>query len=320
LVDPAPILEKPLHSSRYRNCSVARTLDIISDAWSFLTLREVFFGVHRFEEFQSNLEIPRATLTSRLKRLVAEGILKKVPYSEHGSRYAYHFTRKGIELYPVMVALLKWGDDWLLREGEDPPLALYHKICGHWTTPQIVCSECTGLIDARQVTHRPGPGAGWDAEVSQQRNRRSSKPSEFRKSRNCSVGRSLSVIGDRWTFMVMRETFFRVRRYDDFLANLGIATNILSNRLQQLVADGLLRKELYQERPERYEYRQTPQGTDLFGACIVMIAWADKWLSGNEGIPLILTHETCERDFSAKVVCGECGGLLNAWDMSGAGF
>lgn len=306
--------------SKFRNCSVARTLDIIEDGWTFLVLREVFFGVHRFERFRRNLAVPRATLAERLKRLVEGGLLKRTPYGESGSRFEYHFTKKGVELYPVMLALLKWGDDWLLEPRESPPLALFHKKCGNWTRCRIVCSECGEEVNVREAAYRDGPGAGWDAEPVRTRNRRSGKSLGIRLNRGCSVGRSLDIIGDRWTFMVMRETFFGVRRYDTFQQNLGVATNILSNRLQILVDKGLLRRQVYRKKPLRYEYRQTPMGADLYGAYLTMIAWADRWLSGERGPPLVLTHKRCGKDFSAEVVCSYCNERMNAWEVGGVGF
>jgi len=313
-------MEQRVGVSKFRNCSVARTLDTIEDGWTFLIIREVFFGVHTFEAFKENLQIPRATLTERLRRLVEDGIFKKMAYSAGGNRHEYRFTRKGVELFPVMLALLKWGDDWLLEDRESPPLALFHKSCGTWIRPKIVCSQCRQEVHAKDATYRDGPGAGWDAEPVQKQNRRSKKPLGSRLGKGCSMGRSLDIIGDRWTFMVMRETFFGVRRYDEFSKRLGIATNILSDRLQRLVDAGLLEKAKYRDKPDRYEYRQTDMGADLYGAYLTMIAWGDKWLAGPKGPPLILRHKTCNKDFSAEVVCSHCDELMNAWEVGGVGF
>lgn len=306
--------------SKYRNCSVARTLDIIEDGWTFLLIREQLFGVHKFEELQNNLRISRATLTARLKRLVEEGIFKKTPYSAGGTRYEYRFTRKGAELYPVMLALLKWGDDWLLGKNETPPVALFHKKCGHWITPRIVCSACNEDIQVQDATYTDGSGAGWSADPVLKQNRKTKKPLGRRLDKGCSVGRSLDIIGDRWTFMVMRETFFGTRKYDDFEKRLGISSNILADRLKKLVEAGLLRKEKYGKTHNRYAYRQTEMGADLYGAYLAMIAWADQWEAGPDGPPLLLHHKNCGKVFSAKVVCSHCNEVLNTWDVGGTGF
>lgn len=304
--------------TKYRNCSVARTLDIIEDSWTFLTLREMYYGAHRFEEIQKALSVSRATLTERLKRLVDDGLLDRVGYGESGNRFEYRLTDKGLDIYPVILALLKWGDSWLLNEGESPPLSLIHATCGKAINPKIVCSACSEDIYVHEATYRDGPGAGFDAEPARKQNRRSAKSLGSRLGKACSVGRSLDIIGDRWTFIVMRETFFGVRRYDEFQSSLGIATNILSDRLGKLVAAGLLRKEKYQDKPRRYEYRQTDMGADLYGAYLTMIAWADRWCAEDVGLPLILNHNKCGQDFSAKVVCNHCGDVLNARDVDRA--
>ncbi|MGB6055005.1 MAG: helix-turn-helix domain-containing protein [Burkholderiaceae bacterium] len=123
--------------------------------------------------------------------------------------------------------------------------------------------------------------------------------------RPCSVARTLQIIGDRWSFLVIREMFFGVRRFDEFQMNLGIASNILTDRLQRLAEHGVVEKRQYQQRPERFEYRFTAKGRDLYGSMVVMMHWGDKWLSHGK-VPLILRHRACQQDFSARVVCSEC--------------
>src|SRR5689334_23133173 len=96
------------------NCSIAATLGLIGEKWSLLVLRDVFNGVRRFDELYQRLGAPRQVLSSRLNRLVEEGLLRRVPYREPGRRQReeYRLTEKGLDLYPVLVALLKWGDTW----------------------------------------------------------------------------------------------------------------------------------------------------------------------------------------------------------------
>src|SRR5687767_8915 len=94
---------------------------------------------------------------------------------------------------------------------------------------------------------------------------------------NCTVGRTLEVIGDRWTMLVLREAFYRVRRFDQLQRNLGIARNILADRLQRLVAEGILERVRYQERPERFEYKLTQKGLDLYPALVTLMSWGDRY-------------------------------------------
>lgn len=137
-------------------CSVARTLSVIGDRWTLLVLRDAFLRTRRFEDFQRHLGVTRHLLADRLKKLVDAGVLEKKVYQEKPARHEYVLTEKGRDLYPVIVALLGWGDRWMVDE-DGPPLALVHKGCGHRMTPATVCSECGEPIGPRDVTAEIGP-------------------------------------------------------------------------------------------------------------------------------------------------------------------
>lgn len=298
-----------------RFCSVARTVEILSDAWMFLVLRESFFGARRFEHFQSRLQVPRNTLVIRLKKLTELGLLVKVGYSAGQTRFEYRLSDQGRDLYPTMLALLQYGDRWLSGHAP-PPLQLIHQSCGKESFAQIVCSGCHTSVDPHDVQYRSGPGAGMQVrDLARKRSRRASDPEVLERVRPCSVARTLQIIGDRWSFLLIREMFFGVRRFDVFQENIGIATNILTDRLQRLTGHGIVQKQAYQTRPERFEYRFTPKGHDLYGPMIVMMRWGDKWLSSGKP-PLMLKHTKCQQDFFAQVVCSECRGELFAGEMS----
>ena len=104
----------------------------------------------------------------------------------------------------------------------------------------------------------------------------------------CSIGRAMEVLGERWTFLIVREAFFGVRRFTELQRNLGIARNILSVRLQTLVRAGILERIRYQEEPERYEYKLTARGRDLYPAIVSIMRWGDEYLAGDAGPPLLL--------------------------------
>jgi DNA-binding HxlR family transcriptional regulator len=136
-------------------CSVAGTLSVVGEKWSLLVLREAFFGVRRFADFQRVLGAPRAVLTDRLGTLVEQGILRRVPYQAEGERqrHEYRLTQKGIDLYPTLVALMQWGDRYL-TDG-DVPVELEHKDCGATVHLALVCDAGHELSGAREV--RPVP-------------------------------------------------------------------------------------------------------------------------------------------------------------------
>ncbi|WP_291692765.1 helix-turn-helix domain-containing protein [Bradyrhizobium sp.] len=295
-----------------RNCSVARTLDIVSDAWAFLIIREAFFGTQTFEAFRSALGIPRATLADRLKKLTGLAIFRQVATGA-SQRKEYRLTEMGLDLYSSFTALMQFGDRWLAGD-QPPPLILVHMVCGCESRPIVACSACGERIHLKEVTYRDGPGAGRHPAKPGRNTRRVSDASRFLLGRPSSVSRALQIIGDKWSFMVMREAFLGNCRYDKIQTELAIAPNILTDRLSRLVGFGVLYRRLYQHAPDRYEYRLTEMGKDLFGSFVAMQHWGDRWLSGGKP-PVLLEHLTCGHDFHGSVICDQCRQPIVAADM-----
>ncbi len=139
-------------------CSVARTIAVIGDRWTLLILRDCFLQVRRFDTFEAQLGITRHVLADRLKKLVAHGVLKKVPYQLNPARYEYRLTQAGLDMYPLLTCLRHWGDRYASgRSG--PPLLFRHRDCGHVFDPVVTCSGCGMPVDPRAVEVLPGPGA-----------------------------------------------------------------------------------------------------------------------------------------------------------------
>jgi DNA-binding HxlR family transcriptional regulator len=128
---------------------VARTLEIVGEKWALLAVREVFLGNRRFDEMARRIGAPRDTLAARLRSLVGAGILERRQYSEHPARYEYRLTTAGQELYPVILTLMRWGDEHLAGDGE-APMVLEHA-CGHRLVAQVVCEACGEPVRARSV-------------------------------------------------------------------------------------------------------------------------------------------------------------------------
>ncbi len=130
--------------------SVERALDQVGDRWTFLILREAFFGERRFDAFRANIGAAPNILTDRLKKLVAYGIFDKVQYGSHSNRFEYRLTEKGLDLYPHIVFLMRWGDRWLSDEN-GPPLTLIHRQCRSPLKPELKCDTCGEPVSARDV-------------------------------------------------------------------------------------------------------------------------------------------------------------------------
>jgi DNA-binding HxlR family transcriptional regulator len=131
----------------------------------------------------------------------------------------------------------------------------------------------------------------------------------------CSVARTVAVIGDRWTLLVLRDCFLGVRRFEAFQERLGISRTIIAERLKLLVDEGVLAKTPYQDRPVRHEYRLTEKGLALHPVIMAIVHWGDRHYAGEAGAPLLHRHKTCGHDFHPVMTCSECGEAVGPRDV-----
>ena len=123
----------------------------------------------------------------------------------------------------------------------------------------------------------------------------------------CSVARALEVLGERWTLLVVRDALLGLRRFEEFQRSLGVARNVLTDRLARLVEAGVLERVPYQEHPPRHEYRLTPMGRELAVPIIGLMHWGDRHLAGPAGPPRLTRHRDCGGTLSAGLLCSACG-------------
>jgi DNA-binding HxlR family transcriptional regulator len=128
------------------------------------------------------------------------------------------------------------------------------------------------------------------------------------------VARALSVVGDRWTLLVLRDAFLGVRRFEDFRA-VGLTRHRLADRLKKLVAAGVLERVRYQERPPRFEYRLSEKGRDLYPVIVSLVRWGDRWMAGEAGPPVELIHRGCGHVITPVLACPDCAAPVTARDM-----
>ncbi|MEV5350572.1 winged helix-turn-helix transcriptional regulator [Streptomyces achromogenes] len=138
-------------------CSIARATDLFADAWTALIMRDVLLGIRRFDELAEDLGLSRKVLAARLARLVEEDVLTRERYQDSPPREEYVATEKGRELYPVLLALMAWGDKWYAGPA-GPPARIHHDACGHVTTPVVACDTCREPLTVADTTQLPGPG------------------------------------------------------------------------------------------------------------------------------------------------------------------
>jgi DNA-binding HxlR family transcriptional regulator len=138
------------------NCSLARTWSVIGERWTLLIIREAFRGTRRFDSFQQRLGVGRNVLSNRLGRLTADGIFERVRYQRAPDRYEYRLSEKGMDLYPALRMLRRWGDRYKVDE---PPVRLYHKGCGELALPELRCRHCGDPVDFYSLRAEYAPDA-----------------------------------------------------------------------------------------------------------------------------------------------------------------
>ncbi len=131
---------------------------------------------------------------------------------------------------------------------------------------------------------------------------------------DCAVANTVDLLGDRWTLLILRDAFFGVRRFDDFQADLGIARNVLSDRLQMLVSQGFFKTVQYQEKPTRFEYRLTDKGRDLLPVLLALWRFGDTWAQSDE--TRVAVHEACGKPTHMVPVCQNCGEVLTRHNLT----
>ncbi|GAA6185547.1 helix-turn-helix domain-containing protein [Aliiglaciecola sp. 2_MG-2023] len=287
---------------------VARALKIVGDRWTILILRDAFLGRHRFSEFREYSKIARGTLTNRLEFLLEQEVLQKVLYSQTPPRYEYKLTTKGLALYPWALMVWEWETHWVNQPNAKLPLVLQHNVDSqHELKPICVCRNCRLEVTYKDVTRVENKSIGIvhtgnvvDSMNTQRRSRGSTVSDADHR-----LGHIIEIIGDRWSSLIIASVFLGLSRYDDFQHSLGIATNILADRLKQMVDLGVLKRNLYQQSPSRYEYKLTEKGESLYGMTLALRQWVLDYFTPMER-PYKLIHKACGHDLDVDVICAVC--------------
>jgi DNA-binding HxlR family transcriptional regulator len=287
---------------------VARALQIVGDRWTILILRDAFLGRHRFSEFRENSNIARGTLTNRLAFLIEQKILHKVQYNQSPPRYEYKLTPRGLGLYPWALMVWEWETHWVKHPESIVPSVLNHNLgTQHSLKPICVCRHCQVEIshkDVKRVQDKTveivHSGKLVDSINSQRRSRGNTLSDADHRLVNI-----IEIIGDRWSSLIIASIFLGLSRYDDFHQDLGIATNILADRLKQMVNLGVLNRNLYQEAPPRYEYKLTEKGESLYSMTVALRQWALDYLPEMKR-SYKLIHKNCGKNLNVDVICTSC--------------
>jgi DNA-binding HxlR family transcriptional regulator len=131
----------------------------------------------------------------------------------------------------------------------------------------------------------------------------------------CSIARTLDVIGEPWSPLILRDVWVGIRRFDEIQADLGISRKVLAERLRGLEDNGVLERRPYSARPPRFEYVLTGKGLELVDLLMVMVRWGDRWTAGEAGPPVLYRHRACGEVGHVELTCPHCGGPMHAGDV-----
>ena len=294
-----------------KTCSIWRALEVVGDTSSLLILEASLLGARKFDDFLTATGLLRALLSDRLKKLVANGLVEKRLYNERPPRYEYVLTKRGRDLYPISLILLRWEIEW----GEKPnglTVGLEHKLCGKRFLPVPSCHSCHSSFSISEIEWKEGPGVGWMAPIySRRRQQRASTEGGSRI-----FEQAAQLLGDRWASLIMRSIFTGIHRFEEIRQDTAIATNILAERLSWLENFGVIKQVQYASAPQRFEYRTTRKGAAYFPALLLLMEWGDKYYGSPEGPPILLTHTICRKSLKPEVVCSECSVQIQARDVA----
>ena len=309
--------------------TLSHGLHLLGDRWTVAVILGAFLGVRRFDDWQTRLNIPRHTLTVRLKALIDLGLLQQRPYQQRPLRHAYHLTDKGLALYSHVLMMWVWERRWGARRLALPH-RLMHQTCGHAFVPELACTACgdkVGVGDltfllrvnpdllaamhaAMQPAMQPGsPTAASAMPALRQRGSRLAKKISGEEGKTETLGQagqvSLDLRADRWVLLIVSAVLLGCHHFDQLSHVLGIGSSVLARRLSSMVGSGLLLCQADLVDARRKVYRLTPASRDLFGYIMCFSSWASRH-HFQQPSSILPTHKTCGKPFVPQVVCSHC--------------
>lgn len=276
---------------------LGQALLLVGDFWTVQIVQSVFVGLRRFQDIRDALEISDPVLSRRLTSLVEEGILITSPYQDRPVRHEYLLTEAGKDLWQVLVALWAWDLAWLSTPPRLEGVDLRHLPCDNSIRPVLGCANCGAIgVGPRDVT------ASSDdqllAYLTRRRGRRSSVAAE--------VLSATSILGDRWSILVLSQALMGSHHFGEFRDALGISPVTLNARLSSLVERGVMSREAKTKGAKRHVYRLTPMGLDFFTVTSMINSWSQTWLALGGSSGLSLRHAACGQELRPQLTCNSC--------------
>lgn len=277
---------------------------LLGDRATLLILRNAFLlRTTRFGAWREQLGMSESVLAERLAGLVDAELLERVPVGPAATRHEYRLTERGRSVWVLLVALVAWERAWSPAGGLQP--ALRHETCGAETRPLLVCGRDGATIGPGDTTVvLPDPTAAAGAVPPRVR-RRSARPDAAHP--ELALDATLTVIGDRWSAVLVGLALTGVRRFAELQRATGASPTVLSDRLRRLVEADVLRP-VVPDGARRAEYRLTRRGAALLPFYALLVAWSDRWLGDDGPRALRILHDG--HDLRPRLACSACGAPL----------
>jgi DNA-binding HxlR family transcriptional regulator len=282
--------------------SARQAIDMICDRWTWSIVLALLLGGRRFTDLTERTGMASRLLTTRLKALEANGVIVRLPYSMHPPRFEYRLTNMGDDLLPIVLQMDRWEQAW--SRPLDYTGRVTHQLCGAILQGEVRCRACGRPAGARDIVLKLSRAQLQKAPEKKTQHRRSIVSSEDDGKAAQLLGLSLDIFGDKWGIEILLCSFFGIRRFNDFRQSIGISANILSDRLDRLVAADLLSRG--RDVHSQSGYWLTPKGVDAYAIMVSVHEWADKWVRGRYKSPVQLIHAACGKPFLPNLVCTNC--------------
>ncbi len=283
------------------------TLGLVGDEWNLLILRHAMMGVRRYGEWRTALPISHAVLTGRLAHLTEMGVLDKT--SIGSKRPEYRLTKRGRDLWPVLLTVWAWESAWVPEHAESLPV-MVHRACGSPFVPVLACQGCGKAVVPRDVSGAFGPSGTWERSVPSGTTRR--------RVASSSAGlfpQTMTLIGNRWSAAILGGAFQGLHRFRDFEQRLGAPPAIVADRLRVFCDLGIFEQVPSADRADWTTYHLTDKGRAFFPVVVTAIAWGQRWFRAPEGPALVYRHQGCGEGFLPRLLCGGCGVALRGQDV-----
>lgn len=295
-----------LASQKPASNAVGRTLFLLGDQWTLLILQRSFMGVRRFQDWHRELHLSESVLANRLRALVDEGLMERRPYFDRRTRYEYWLTDAGQDTWRLFVAIWTWEMAHIPGRSTTSP-ALFHVDCGSATMPELHCGTCAGgPVPSRTTTaSRAGPEGALMSNP-KRRSRRAVTMS-LEANRLNPASETVEVLGDRWITGILTACMFGARRFSDFERELRTTPSVLSEKLDRLVALGMLSKQPHAGTTHWFDYRLTGKGRAIFPVFTILLDWAERWMGDLEHPTVRVEHGDDHHRFVPLLACSGCG-------------